>query len=85
MRAVCLARSNQNAGVFLSPLDQFLVARGSVTAPQTAQVQRFEDIRLSLRIGSGEYGHARIRLNQRLVIVPEMAQAERRNDHRISR
>ena len=40
-------------------------------------MQRFEDIGLSLCIRAGEDGHARIRLDLRLVIISEMAQAER--------
>lgn len=83
MRAVCLARPNQYAGVFLPPLDHFLIACGSMTAPQTADMQGFENIGLSLRVRTGKDGHTRIRLNQDLLIISEMAQAERRNDHRI--
>ena len=83
MRAVCLARPNQYAGVFLPPLDHFLIACGSMTAPQTADMQGFEDIGLSLRVRTGKDGHTLIRLDQDLLIISEMAQAERRNDHRI--
>ena len=76
MRAVCLARPNQYAGVFLPPLDHFLIACGSMTAPQTADMQGFENIGLSLRVFADDQVDTGVKFDAGRLIIPEIVELQ---------
>ena len=81
MRAVALGGFDRHTRAVLPPFNEFLIAGCSVALAQAAQVQRLQNIRFSLRVWPGKHGNARVRLDERLFVIPEMAQAERRNLH----
>ena len=81
MRAVLLLGLNLNARSVLAPADELLIARRSVASPQTAQVERLQNVGLALRVRPGEYGHAAVRRDDRLLVISEIFETQRFNAH----
>ena len=81
VRAVHLLREDLHARAVRAPADELLVARRPVASAQAAQVQRLQDVGLALRVRPGEYGHAAVRRDARLLIISEIFEAQRLNAH----
>ena len=81
MGAVPLLGFDIHAGARLAPAYELLIAGRAMAAAEAAQVQRLQDVGLSLCIWAGKYGHAAAGLDERLLVISEIFEAQRFDVH----